>query len=211
MGFVAVKILSPNIQLEIVKIAQNQMPPTHPRQNQILALPGCSPFQILLLLELPRSLPPPPPTRGRGLALLQHHRLRAQPRMETQHERVECRGVFPGYGVSLFFGVYLACYRSVLIVCYVEASVHCIQMAMVSTVCPYLLYPLHTSSHSSMTDLAGPDLIKFGIESKHSCPDTSTSLFTSTITQALTDMKHLHTALSHSNSIEKPSDVLARL
>ncbi|KAH8099965.1 acyltransferase ChoActase/COT/CPT [Cristinia sonorae] len=39
--------------------------------------------------------------------------------------------------------------------------------------------------------LAGPDVIKFGIESKHSSPLTSTQLFKDAITQALLDMRLL--------------------
>jgi carnitine O-acetyltransferase len=38
-------------------------------------------------------------------------------------------------------------------------------------------------------DLAGPDLIKFGIESKRSCKETSTEGFIDAIALALHDMR----------------------
>lgn len=38
-------------------------------------------------------------------------------------------------------------------------------------------------------DLSGTDVIKFGIESKISCPDTSTSLFKDAIATSLQEMK----------------------
>lgn len=38
-------------------------------------------------------------------------------------------------------------------------------------------------------DLAGPDVIKFGIESKHSSPLTSTNVFISAVSEALLEMK----------------------
>ena len=38
-------------------------------------------------------------------------------------------------------------------------------------------------------DLAGPESIKFGIESKHSCQETSTQLFGQAIFTALREMK----------------------
>lgn len=44
---------------------------------------------------------------------------------------------------------------------------------------------------SISSDLAGPEVIKFGIESKHSSALTSTSLFKAAVTQALLDMKLL--------------------
>jgi hypothetical protein len=42
---------------------------------------------------------------------------------------------------------------------------------------------------TSVPDLAGPDIIKFGIESKRSCQDTSTAHFKNVIADALRDMK----------------------
>lgn len=42
-----------------------------------------------------------------------------------------------------------------------------------------------------MIDLAGPFLVKFGIESKFSCPTTSTSRFKHHIVQALRDMREM--------------------
>jgi hypothetical protein len=42
---------------------------------------------------------------------------------------------------------------------------------------------------SSSSDLAGPDLIKFGIESKRSCEETSTETLIDAITLALEDMR----------------------
>ena len=44
-----------------------------------------------------------------------------------------------------------------------------------------------------VADMAGPELIKFGIESKMSCPETSTSLFKYAIQTALLDMQALCT------------------
>lgn len=41
------------------------------------------------------------------------------------------------------------------------------------------------------TDLSGPDLIKFGIESKFSCTETSTAAFQRAITSALREMRQL--------------------
>lgn len=41
----------------------------------------------------------------------------------------------------------------------------------------------------SVTDQPGPHLIKFGIESKFSCPVTSTSQFKHHLAQALRDMR----------------------
>ena len=41
-------------------------------------------------------------------------------------------------------------------------------------------------------DLAGPDLIKFGIESKRSCEETSTEGFTEAIALALHDMRQVY-------------------
>jgi hypothetical protein len=40
-------------------------------------------------------------------------------------------------------------------------------------------------------DLSGPDLIKFGIESKFSCTETSTALFQRVIVRALREMREL--------------------
>ena len=42
-------------------------------------------------------------------------------------------------------------------------------------------------------DLAGPDLIKFGIESKKSCEETSTEAFIDAIDLALQDMRDVCT------------------
>ncbi|KDN48598.1 hypothetical protein RSAG8_02585, partial [Rhizoctonia solani AG-8 WAC10335] len=39
--------------------------------------------------------------------------------------------------------------------------------------------------------LAGPKLIKFGIESKHSCPTTSTADFKAKVVESLREMKAL--------------------
>ena len=40
-----------------------------------------------------------------------------------------------------------------------------------------------------MEDLAGPDIIKFGIESKVSCPETSSDDFWDAISSALQQMR----------------------
>lgn len=47
------------------------------------------------------------------------------------------------------------------------------------------------SSSFFFIDLAGPDLIKFGIESKKSCKETSTEGFTDAIALALHDMRDI--------------------
>lgn len=49
----------------------------------------------------------------------------------------------------------------------------------------FVFYPL------VFLDLAGPNLIKFGIESKKSCEETSTEGFTDAIALALHDMRDL--------------------
>lgn len=41
------------------------------------------------------------------------------------------------------------------------------------------------------TDLAAPSLIKFGIESKHSCPLTSTDQFKSAVVESLREMAEI--------------------
>ena len=48
-------------------------------------------------------------------------------------------------------------------------------------------------------DMPAADRLRFGIESKYSCPDTSTQLFKTAITDALHDMRDLctHTLQSH--------------
>jgi len=43
-------------------------------------------------------------------------------------------------------------------------------------------------------DLAGPDVIKFGIESKHSSSLTSTEGFKAAVSEALWDMRSLYSA-----------------
>lgn len=40
-------------------------------------------------------------------------------------------------------------------------------------------------------DLPGPEIMKFGIESKHSCPETSTRVFKEALATALLDMRAL--------------------
>lgn len=51
----------------------------------------------------------------------------------------------------------------------------------------YLLYL--TRSLNVLIDLAGADVLKFGIESKHSCPSTSTHAFKKAVVEALRDIK----------------------
>lgn len=46
-----------------------------------------------------------------------------------------------------------------------------------------------TSITISDVDLAGPDIVKFGVESKHSCPLTSTTAFQEIIAGAMRDMR----------------------
>jgi carnitine O-acetyltransferase len=43
--------------------------------------------------------------------------------------------------------------------------------------------------HEQGTDLAGKDMIKFGIESKHSSTQTNTSAFRSELAQVLREMR----------------------
>lgn len=52
---------------------------------------------------------------------------------------------------------------------------------------PNVLYD--TYPHTLFSDLAGPDIIKFGIESKYSCSLTSTPRFKAAIHTALVDMQ----------------------
>ncbi|KAH9850370.1 acyltransferase ChoActase/COT/CPT [Lenzites betulinus] len=47
--------------------------------------------------------------------------------------------------------------------------------------------------------MPAPDIIRFGIESKHSCPETSTQLFKIAIHDALEDMRALCTAIEHAH------------
>ena len=82
--------------------------------------------------------------------------------------------------------------------------VHCTMMGMVSTV-RLLLNSRQTSTIPLTTfspfflyffsfvsaDLAGAEMIKFGIESKFSCPDTSTALFKDAISASLQEMKQV--------------------
>lgn len=49
------------------------------------------------------------------------------------------------------------------------------------------------------TDMPGPEIMKFGIESKHSCPETSTSVFKESLTTVLLDMKALCLAAIHAH------------
>lgn len=42
---------------------------------------------------------------------------------------------------------------------------------------------------NAVTDLTGPDVIKFGIESKHLSPLTSTDGFKAAVSEALCEMK----------------------
>jgi hypothetical protein len=65
-------------------------------------------------------------------------------------------------------------------------------MAMVLTV-SYLIACLPIAVHSDISDLAAPDMIKFGIESKHSSPLTSTEGFKAVVIQTLRELKHLCT------------------
>lgn len=51
-----------------------------------------------------------------------------------------------------------------------------------------------------VSDLAGPDIIKFGIESKHSSPLTSTDGFKVAIFNALQEMKSICSADLESSS-----------
>ena len=43
-----------------------------------------------------------------------------------------------------------------------------------------------------LVDAAGPEIIKFGVESKFSCPLTSTAVFKDAISSALLDMQSLY-------------------
>ena len=71
-------------------------------------------------------------------------------------------------------------------------SAHRITTATVSTVsrrfCPGLGGKLNASG---IVDLSGLDIIKFGIESKHSCAETSTAAFQREITSALREMRRV--------------------
>ncbi|KAI0069154.1 acyltransferase ChoActase/COT/CPT [Artomyces pyxidatus] len=55
--------------------------------------------------------------------------------------------------------------------------------------------------------LSGPHIIKFGIESKHSCPETSTALFQAALSEALRDMR----TVCSPESVEGNPPALARL
>ena len=46
-------------------------------------------------------------------------------------------------------------------------------------------------------DMVGPNMIKFGIESKRLCPETSTALFKAALLSALLDMQALCTEINH--------------
>ncbi|GJE88614.1 choline/carnitine O-acyltransferase [Phanerochaete sordida] len=47
--------------------------------------------------------------------------------------------------------------------------------------------------------MTGPDMIKFGIESKRSCPETSTAMFKAALLTALFDMQRLCTEINHAH------------
>lgn len=66
-------------------------------------------------------------------------------------------------------------------------------MAMVSVVSIFMFcwHPHPLIDFSMIVDLPGRDIIKFGIESKHSCPSTSTQLFSDALTQSLIDLREL--------------------
>lgn len=74
-------------------------------------------------------------------------------------------------------------------------------MDMVSTVSPSPQYHLgHPYVLNTDADLAGLDVIKFGIESKHSSPLTSTDGFKAAISEALQDMRSVCSAGLKSSS-----------
>jgi hypothetical protein len=72
--------------------------------------------------------------------------------------------------------------------CCLPGLAHPILMDMGSTVSALALVCFNSNCAIDMT---GPDLIKFGVESKYSCPSTSTSRFLQEITCAMRDMKYL--------------------
>lgn len=73
-----------------------------------------------------------------------------------------------------------------------SASARRILTATASTVSAMLSTHSQILTRSwSSVDLVGPELIKFGIESKYSCPKTSTKMFMATITRALLDLQSI--------------------
>lgn len=58
-------------------------------------------------------------------------------------------------------------------------------------------------------DLSGPNLIKFGIESKLSCTETSTALFQRVIVRALREMRDL--CSPESEPMHRNTPTIARL
>ena len=78
-------------------------------------------------------------------------------------------------------------------------------MGMVSTVCPLFKSVCSSRILTAGADLTGPDVIKFGIESKHSSPLTSTHGFKAAVSEALWEMKsvcsagleNINTVVSH--------------
>lgn len=75
--------------------------------------------------------------------------------------------------------------------------------------CMYLGYVLspHLTEWLFNLDLMGPDVIKFGIESKHSSPLTSTDKFKAALSASLREMKSVCLADFHSN----PGSVVSHL
>jgi hypothetical protein len=64
-----------------------------------------------------------------------------------------------------------------------------IMMATGSTVRFPLFSTRSKEPKPSTPDLAGPDIVKFGIESKHSCHETSTKQFKEAIVDAMQDVR----------------------
>ena len=57
--------------------------------------------------------------------------------------------------------------------------------------CELHLVSMTALSLMSYLDTAGSEVIKFGVESKHSCPNTSTSIFKEALSSALLEMQLL--------------------
>lgn len=77
----------------------------------------------------------------------------------------------------------------------VQGLAHLSMMAMGSTV-SFIISVIH-SILMMCIDTAGSEVIKFGVESKYSCPGTSTSVFKESISSALLDMQALCSQVSH--------------
>ena len=106
--------------------------------------------------------------------------------MEIKHKRPECWHIFPGNRVGSAFLAFLTPFLLASLVSAPRTTT-----VTESTVRQLLVPQVEVPELSAFVDLAAPEVIKFGIESKFSCPETSTEEFKNAISSALLDMRTL--------------------